>query len=64
MSKFRQKNRENINGYINHMIGHFTGLEYGDENFEIAQKFIWAKIDNNNFPDPDEHAIQREMNKI
>ena len=40
-SRFRKSNREKIGGYIEKLVDHFTGLDKRDENFEIAQKFIW-----------------------
>jgi hypothetical protein len=39
-------------------------LDKSEENFDIAYRFIWQKLDNNNFPDTDEHMVKRQMDKL
>ena len=63
-SLFRRKNRQIVAGYVDELIAHLTGLPGDDENFEIARRFIWSRLDNNSFPDTDESLVKSQISQI
>lgn len=63
-STFRKKNRQIIGEHADQLIEHTTGMDAGDENFDIARKFIQHKLDNHTFSDPSEHMIKKQMVKL
>ena len=63
-SNFRRKNRQIIGGYVDQLIAHLTGLPDDDENFGIANRFIWSRLDNNSFPDTDESLVKSRISEI
>ena len=63
-SIFKRKNKQVVGAYIDRLIGNYTALGQDDENFEIAQRFIWNKFENNSFADTNENVVERQFKKL
>ena len=63
-SIFKRKNKQIVTELTDRLIDNMTGLERTDENFQIARDFVWNKFENNSFPDPNEHLIERQFNQL
>ena len=60
-SSYKRKNEAVIKGYTSQLIEHVTGLNPGEENFNIAENFIMDNLRNNSYQDTNENDIRREI---
>jgi len=63
-STFRRQNLHDIQLQVNELIENVTGLEEGDENYQIAQEFIMNNVCNNTYQDTNENVVRRMIEAL